>query len=71
MLRTSLIRGMEVFLLSILMLSSLKFTTDLQSLVSLWVINITSEVRLVLLCVSIPNETNLSICLSMKGFSFH
>ena len=50
-------------------MSSQKSTTGLPSLVSLWVISITGDVWLVLLQVSIPIETNLSICLSMEGLS--
>ena len=49
MLRTSLIRGMHVFLQSMLILSSRQSTTGLQSLVSLQVISITGDVWLMLL----------------------
>ena len=69
MLRTSLIKSMEVFLLKILVFSSLKSTIGILSLVNLQVINMTGDVRLVLFLLNMPSDTNLSICLSMKGLS--
>ena len=69
MLNTSLIKGIEVFLLNILVFNNLKSTTGHLSLVSFRVINMTGNVLLVQFLLSIPRETSLSICLSMKGLS--
>ena len=69
MLRTSLIKGMEVFLLSILVFNNLKSTAGHLPLVNLQVINMIGDVWLVLFLLNMPSDTNLSICLSMKGLS--
>ena len=68
-LNTSLISGIDVFLLEILMFNNLKSTTGLLSFVSFLVINKTGDVWLVLFLDNIPKDTSLSICVSINSLS--
>ena len=67
--KMSLIKGVVVFLLTTLELRKRKSTTNLLSVVSFRLINMTGEVWLVLFLDKIPKCTSLSICQSIHSLS--